>query len=161
VNAPFVPGRHKARFADVPQSRASTTLTDREVLRAIAENADLLNAERIAGGLWLLTPITPELVEYLATVGAEDEDSEPDQDEGGTEEGADPDLEPDDEDTDIEDQVFDPITNIIGARDTVTCEDFEPSPLDFHGYPWPEPSARDRKQARKVEIFLKRHRGRK
>jgi len=126
ISYPYIPGRMKGRLgkrAPKPEPK----LTDRDVLLTIAEAADVLNAERIAGGLWLLVPVPLEVVEYLAQVGADTEDMEPDQDEGGTENGRSDDDEPDDEDTDVEDQVFDPITQIIGRRDAATCEDFEPS----------------------------------
>lgn len=54
-----------------------TALTDPDhALRQIIETADVFEA---GGGMWLLAPAPPELVDVLAVVGAADEDRELDE----------------------------------------------------------------------------------
>ena len=54
-----------------------TSLANPEnTLRQIVETADVFEA---GGGMWLLAPAPPELVDVLAVVGAADEDRELDE----------------------------------------------------------------------------------
>lgn len=62
-------------------------LTDRDVLRALTEQADYLGRDQ-DGSAWLLVRTTPQLVEWLATMDAPTEDCE----DGGHDEDGDEDM---------------------------------------------------------------------
>jgi hypothetical protein len=58
---------------------AGTPLSDRDVLRALVDGADLLGMDRNEGA-FLLVRTTPQLLEYLATMDAAVEDAEGEED---------------------------------------------------------------------------------
>lgn len=68
---PF-PGIDMARFRSI-FPRAG--MTDRDALRLIVRNGDVLDVE---GGLWLLVAMPEELADHLAALDAEADDMEPD-----------------------------------------------------------------------------------
>jgi hypothetical protein len=103
MNAPFMPGRIKPRLQS--PNYPAVTLTDRDALRAIAQDADLLG-ETYLGERWMLVKVPREVFALLIQLDAEIADMEPDQDEGGTEDGRDPEAEDGDEDREWQDEVL-------------------------------------------------------
>lgn len=59
-------------------SEAPESISDRDVLQALIENADLLDIEQPDGKKWLLVPVPAALLVHLESIGADTADDEPD-----------------------------------------------------------------------------------
>ncbi|MBY0510179.1 MAG: hypothetical protein K2P94_08480 [Rhodospirillaceae bacterium] len=61
-------------------SEAPKTISERDVLQALMENADFLDIEQPDGKRWLLVPVPAALLVHLESIGADTTDDEPDVD---------------------------------------------------------------------------------
>lgn len=106
----FVPGRRKPRLETTDAEPPA--LTDRDVLQAIADEADLIG-RTYWGECYVLVKIPDQVLTFLAELDAGSADLEPEAPEGGADDGNDPDREPDDEDGDAEDEI---LANSLSGR---------------------------------------------